>query len=729
MSAAVPGAGARGGQGVRAHRARWFAWLFLAGCAAPRARPAVPAPAVLAVPPLDSAATAPGRFDAGKMWTFDAPPLDYFQEAYGFRPDSAWLARARLGALRFATYCSASFVSPRGLVLTNHHCSRENTGAVMEPGENFDSTGFYAATEAEERRVPGLFVEQLLAIADVTPQIDSAVRGVTGDEALAAARERAVDALEQRLTAAAHDSAIRVQVVALYQGARYSAYTYRRYGDVRLVFAPELALGYFGGDDDNFTYPRYDLDVALYRVYDAAGRPLETRDYFPVSAQGAAEGEPVFVVGNPGSTSRLETVAQLAYARDVRLPAILDLLESRIAALEAFKRAAPAEAAARRVDTDIFGYANSVKAYRGQLAGLRDPVLFMRRARGEAAFRAELARRPALAARAALLDSIAAVARDLTAIGRRIYALIPNANLGSATLARAALAVRLGRARAAGAPPDELDRIARAAAAVADKPPALERALLAAQFGDLVRNLGVRDTLVVALLAGRTPDEAARDLLARTALADSASVPAVLAGDVAASGDPALVLVRRVLAAVEPASERARALRARAENLGARLARARFEVYGTALPPDATFTLRLADGVVRGYPYNGTRAPPFTTFYGLYDRYAAVAGAPPWNLPARWRRPPAGLDLGTPLDFVSTNDIIGGNSGSPVLNRRLELVGVIFDSNIEALPGDFIYTDERARAISVDVRAVLASLRAAYGASRIAAELDAAGRR
>src|SRR5581483_7831417 len=318
---------------------------------------------------------------------------------------------------------------------------------------------------------------------------------------------------------------------------RYSAYTYRRYGDVRLVFAPELALGYFGGDDDNFTYPRYDLDVALYRVYDAAGRPLETRDYFPVSAQGAAEGEPVFVVGNPGSTSRLETVAQLAYARDVRLPAILDLLESRIAALEAFKRAAPAEAAARRVDTDIFGYANSVKAYRGQLAGLRDPVLFMRRARGEAAFRAELARRPALAARAALLDSIAAVARDLTAIGRRIYALIPNANLGSATLARAALAV-----------PDELDRIARAAAAVADKPPALERALLAAQFGDLVRNLGVRDTLVVALLAGRTPDEAARDLLARTALADSASVPAVLAGDVAASGDPALVLVRRVLA-------------------------------------------------------------------------------------------------------------------------------------------------------------------------------------
>src|SRR5437879_1224716 len=251
-------------------------------------RVAAPAPAPRALL-VDSAAMRPGRFDAGKMWTFDNPPLDYFQWAYGFRPGSAWLARARLGALRFATYCSASFVSPHGLVLTNHHCSRENTGGVMRPGENFDSTGFYAPTAADERRVPGLFVEQLLSVADVTARMDSALRGVTGDEALARARDQAIDALGERLTAAARDSSIRLQIVSLYERAQYSAYTYRRYGDVRLVLVPELGRGYCGGDDDNCTYPRYDVDFSLYRVCDASGQRLETRSYFRWSRAGTSE--------------------------------------------------------------------------------------------------------------------------------------------------------------------------------------------------------------------------------------------------------------------------------------------------------------------------------------------------------------------------------------------------------------------------------------------------------
>src|SRR2546430_1198484 len=226
----------------------------------PGVRAPAPAPAPGAVA-LASAAMRPGRFDAGKMWTFDNPPLDYFQEAYGFRPDPAWLARARLGALRFATYCSASFVSPHGLVLTNHHCSRENTGGVMRPGENFDSTAFYAATAAEERRVPGLFVDQLRSVADVTARMDSALRGVTGDEALARARDQAIDALGERLTAAARDSTVSVQVVSLYEGAQYSAYTYRRYGDVRLVLVPELGMGFFGGGDRHLPYPPRHLDL------------------------------------------------------------------------------------------------------------------------------------------------------------------------------------------------------------------------------------------------------------------------------------------------------------------------------------------------------------------------------------------------------------------------------------------------------------------------------------
>jgi len=692
--------------------------IVLSACA-PRPRlgaPLAPTPSPT-LPVLDSTGMQPGRFDAGKMWTFDNPPLDYFREAYGFRPDSAWLARARLGALRFATYCSASFVSPRGLVLTNHHCSRENTGKVMRPGENFDSTGFYAATEAEERRVPGLFVEQLLAIADVSGAVDSAARAGVADE-------QAVAALEGRLTRAAHDSTIRVQVVRLYAGAQYSAYTYRRYDDVRLVLAPELGVGYFGGDDDNFTYPRYDLDFAVYRVYDASGHPLATRDYFPVSRGGVSAGDAVFVVGNPGSTIRLSTVAQLAFAREARLPLNVWLARSRIAALEAFQRADPVAAAARHVDTDIFGYANWLKAQEGELAALRDPVLFGRRELGEAAFRAELLRRPAVANQAALLDSIAAVVRERMAVYRRAYAFIPDPDLGSATLARAAILAGYGRAKAAGAPPGELEPVAQRALAIDDKPPALERLLVAAEFGDLVRGLGARDTLVVGLLAGRTPEAAAAELLAHTVLADSTRVPGLLAGDLSASNDAALVFALRVGQALGPAQERSATLAARAQSLAAKLARARFDVYGKTLPPDATFTLRLADGVVSGYPYNGTRAPPFTTFYGLYDRSAAAGGAAPWSLPPRWRRPPAGLSLATPLDFVSTNDIIGGNSGSPVLSKNLEVVGLIFDGNIESLSGDFIYTDERARAVAVDARGILAALATAYGAARIVTELQ-----
>ena len=455
------------------------------------------------------------------MWTFDHPPLDYFQEAYGFRPDSAWLTRAQLGALRFGTYCSASFVSARGLVLTNHHCSRQNTGGVLRKGENFDSTGFYAATEKDERKVPDLFVERLLSIADVTAEIESALKGVTGDQAIAQAREQAIEGLEERLGAAANDSTIRVQVVTLYQGAEYSAYTYKRYDDVRLVMVPELGMGYFGGDDDNFTYPRYNLDFSIYRVYDPSGRPLATPDYFPVSKAGAAEGDPVFVVGNPGSTSRLETVAQLAYARDVRIPAIVGIYKSRIAALEAFEKEQPALAASRRTRTQIFSYANSLKAEEGQLAGLRDPVLFGRRAAGEAAFRAQLQQRPAVAAQATLIDSLAAVSRDLTAIGPRVYAFLSSPEIGSATLGRATLAIRYANAQAGGAPEAALAQLRHALSLIGDKPPALERQLVAAQIGDLIRGLGARDTLVVGILAGRTPEAAAADLLAHTRLADS----------------------------------------------------------------------------------------------------------------------------------------------------------------------------------------------------------------
>ena len=659
------------------------------------------------------------------MWTFDNPPLEYFQQAYGFRPDSAWLARARLGALRFADYCSASFVSPNGLLLTNHHCSVDNLAAVTMSGERLDSAGFYAATQADERRVPGLFVEQLESITDVTSAVDSAVRGITGDAEIAAARDEAIQAIGERMTTAGGGEAagIRVEIVTLYSGGIYSAYTYRRYSDVRLVLAPELAIAFFGGDPDNFTYPRYDLDFTFYRVYDDQGQPLKSTNYFPWTSRGAVAGDPVFVVGNPGSTSRLVTVAQLEYNRDAWLPFVLYLYGSRIGVFETFTQEQPTEAARLHLRNLVFDLANAEKANQGQLSGLRDPNLMGRRARGEADFRAALLARPSLASGAGLIDSIAALQPELEQSLGPSRALLTNAALNSATLVRATLAARYAALKAAGAPPEAVQDLAARALAVSDRPSALERLLLAAQFRDLQHGFGDQDTLVVAVLAGRTPDAAAADLLAHSVLPDSARFAALLAGNVSGSSDPAIALAERILRVVLPAQRQVGELTDREDNLAARLARYRFDVYGKSLPPDATFTLRLADGLVKGYPYNGTEAQPFTNFFGLYERYYASGQRAPWNLPPRWATPPVNFELATPFNLVTTNDIIGGNSGSPLLNRNLELVGLVFDGNIESLPNEFIYTDEQARAVSVDARAILTAIGTVYGATRIVDEL------
>jgi hypothetical protein len=700
-----------------------------AGACAPAATQTTQAPAparvdtvrvvdtVTARPAVPDTALQAGRFDGGKMWTFEYPPLDYFREAYGFAPDSAWFRSARLGALRLPN-CTASFVSATGLVLTNHHCARESVVAVTQPGETPLDTGFYAATLADERPVPDLHVDQLIAIEDVSAALDTVPDG---------RREEATAALTAAITARfGGDSAgIVVETVSLWNGAKTSAYVFRRFSDIRLVMAPELQLGFFGGDPDNFTYPRYALDMSFFRVYHD-GAPYRPEVFFPWSAAGVQEGEPVFVIGNPGSTSRLQTVAQLEYRRDVGDRAIVGFLTSHMAALERYRAAFPVQAESIDIRNKLFDLSNSQKAYGGMWRGLQDPVIMARRRDAEARFQAAIARDPALQSRyGSLFDRMAQVQQRKReyAADARAFAAFGAPDWTPAVLLRGIWVFQHQGARRGGAPAEALSGIEERLAAVAQQPTGLQEHLLAARLGDIQRAYGDTSALVRQLLGGATPAERARAVVAQSVLADSAAAVAALKGGTITEGDPGVALAGAVMARYVAHLQGSGPLEEEETAVGREIGRAHFAVYGTTMPPDATFSLRIADGVVRGYEYNGTRAPVYTTFHGLYDRNRSFPNAPDWQLPTRWLKPPAAFDPGTPINFIATADIIGGNSGSPVLNRQLELVGVAFDGNIESLPGDYIYLPEKNRMVATDARGMLEALRDMYGTTRLVQEL------
>ncbi len=699
------------------------------GAPAPaRGQPAVGDTIVLIGPAqvLDTLpAVEPGRFDAGKMWTFENPPLDYFQQEYHFRPTPQWLDRVRLAALRLPN-CTASFVSPNGLVMSNHHCARESASAVSREGEDLLTNGFYAATQADERRVPDLYVDQLVVIRDVTAEVQAGIPAAAPEQQQVAARDQKVEEVAARLSG---ETGLRCDVTSLYYGAKYSSYCYRRYDDVRLVFVPETQIGYFGGDYDNFTYPRYDLDVSFFRVYGPDGQPLKSSDYLAWSDSGATEGMPVFVIGNPGSTSRLNTVAQLEYRRDHQYPSTIGLLESRARILDQYMTRHPEQRAA--YINDYFGYTNSLKAYTGELKGLRTPELMARKVAFEKKFRAAVRADSALNRQyGSLWDEIAKLRSQIAEVAPRLNALNQGGSLRSQTLATALGLIQYAQAASSGMVPDSMLQAFRKELAATKINRELDALILGAQLEDAVQLLGPDDPFVRDALQGKTPDAAAAAIVNGSALPDSAKLAALIANpaQVSAGADPAIRLMRSALPRLRTAYQEYQRLTDAEEVRTARLSRALFDVYGTSIPPDATFTLRLADGVVKGYEYNGTIAPVFTTFYGLYDRHFSHAGRPDWALPSRWLKPPAEFNLATPLDFVATNDIIGGNSGSPVIDTTGQVVGLIFDGNIESLPGDFIYTTETNRAVAVHSAGILEALRHVYRTSRIVSELEAARR-
>lgn len=686
-----------------------------------------PPPPQPVVSPLDTVRAR--RFDQGKMWTFDNPPLQYFADAYGFRPDEEWFEHARLGALRFATYCSASFVSPHGLVVTNHHCARESITAVARDDEDLLENGFHAASLEEERRVDDLFVEQLVAISEITDTVYAQLEGVSNAARRAQIVRQTITSIEEERTgdAQARDSLLRVEVIELYEGGQYSAYTFRRYEDVRLVLAPELAVAYFGGNPDNFTYPRYSLDFSFFRVYGPDEEPITSENYFRWSTEGADEDDLVFVVGNPGSTSRLATVSQLIFERDYSLPQRLATLRSRAAILEGYIDENPGAAEEYGLVNVLFSLDNSIKATAGQLRGLRNPYLIARRRAAQEDFREDLAERDSLQLLYGdVFDEIAALqtAREAPADQLEAFTGFGSPSLSSHIMVRAFYVYLYSVAsQRPGMPSQQLENIREEAMAVEEWPASLEEEFIAARLRDLQASLGALDPTVEALLGERTPGEVAEEIVNETALTDSAGTAELLEAGYLESDDPTVPLIEALAPLYLTMSRRMAGVRARQQALNAELARARFAIYGESVPPDASFSLRLADGIVDGYTYNGTRAPWHTTYFGMYDHYYSYVVRDAWELPPDWADKPAGLDLDVPLNLVSTNDITGGNSGSPLLNTDLELVGVIFDSNIEGLPNQYLYRDAQARAVSVDARGILEAVRDVYGADRIVAEL------
>ncbi|HEX6557912.1 MAG TPA: S46 family peptidase [Longimicrobiales bacterium] len=662
------------------------------------------------------------RPEFGTMWTFDAPPFEYWKARYNFTPDQAWLDHVRLSAIRLPG-CSASFVSENGLVMTNHHCARSCISAVSPADTNYQRTGFVAPTVNEEKKCPNLFVDQLVGIEDVTSRIQTRTTSANSARRVEQ-RDAEIAAIQKECST----GGLNCQVVGFYQGGMYSLYRYKRYNDLRLVFAPEEEISFFGGDPDNFTYPRYDVDVTLLRVYDN-NAPLKPEHFLKWSANGAQDGELVFVVGNPGSTGRLNTIAQMDYLRDVAYPAQLAQLKRAINIYHQLSDRS--ETVKRQYENTLFGAENSFKAITGYRSGLTNDTIMARKRAFEKDFRARLAKDPRLAAQ--YLPAFTAIERaqdslKQMALKQRYYgfsgSLLPNlAALLVRLPAQEALAdsLRLPAFRAGNI--NQLKM--QLGAAPVDT--AFERANLTAWLTAMKQELDPKDPVLVAVLAGRTPEQAASDMLTQSQLGNTDFRKTLITGGataIAQSNDPLIVLARKLDKYSLPLAQKANRLNnvisANAEKVG----RAIFAAYGKSLPPDATFTLRITDGVVAGFPYNGTVAPFKTTFYGLFGRSSEFDNKAPWHLPQRWLDHKNTIDMNTPVDFVSTNDIIGGNSGSPVINRNGEVVGLIFDGNIESLPNRFIFTDEVARSVSVHSRAIPETIRKVFEAPRLADELE-----
>ena len=672
------------------------------------------------------------RMDEG-MWPFNNIPRDEIKKKYGFEVTDEWLKKVQLASVRFNNGGSGSFVSPNGLVLTNYHIVEDIVNEVSTPEKDLAKEGFVARSSAQEIKAPSLELNVLISIEDVTKRVNDAVKPGTSDVEAFAARRKEISAIEAESTKATE---LRSDVITLYQGGQYNLYRYKKYTDVRLVFVPEFQAAFFGGDPDNFNFPRFNIDMALVRVYEN-DQPVRPASYFKWSTAGAKEGDLAFVTGNPGSTSRLNTVAHLQELRDTSIPVILRLLERREAMLK--KYMTMGEEQTRRAQNDLNSIQNSLKVYRGRIDGLKDKALMDRKTREEDALRKSIA---ADANRQKMYgdawDAIAKAHRDYPSYikERRIFDQAGGFNTVFFDFARTLVRMAAENEKPNGERLPEYTDARRASLELGLYSPApihddFEKLKLADSLAYMIELLGADNALAKQIMNGKTPEARAAELIEGTKLEDVATRKELATGGlkaIEASNDPMIVLARTI-------DPKARELRKRFESEVsaveranyAKIARARFDTEGTRLYPDATFTLRLSYGTVKGYMENGKTLTPFTTLGGLYERSANFKAEFPYNLPPRWMSKKSAVNLSTPFNFVTTDDIIGGNSGSPTINRNAELIGLIFDGNIQSLVGDYIYDESVNRAISVDSRGMIEVLRKVFDANEIADELTKNG--
>ena len=660
------------------------------------------------------------------MWLYNAFPKDRVQKQYGFLPTQEWLDHLRLSSVRFNNGGSGSFVSADGLAFTNHHVGADCIEKLATSGADYMKTGFYAKTRADEAKCPDLELNVLVGIDDITAKVKAAAPAAMSAADAGQAQRSAMSAIEKDCTTS---TGLRCDVVTLYSGEVYHLYKYKKYTDVRLVFAPEFDAAFFGGDPDNFTFPRYDLDVTFFRIYEN-DKPVHLDNYLQWSKIGVKDGDLVFVSGHPGNTDRLKTVAQLQLLKNVDYPSRLTIYKRRIAMLQKFS----AETAenGRIAQEELFGYQNSQKAINGEYEGLKDlSVMSQINTAEREREKAYMDKNPsgpnpweeisnAVKVNREIYDPLTYVERmrgfssDLARYARTLVRVAKEKSKPNGD--------RLREYRDSALP--SLEQELFSAAPIYK---ILETATLAVSMAQMQEALGPDDAAVKVSLGGKSPEEAAKALIGGTKLDDVAVRKQLYEGGKAAvdaSTDPLVVLMRNV-------DPEARAVRKRFDDEvdavvrrdGATIARARFAQAGFTQPPDATFTLRLSYGTVKGYEENGKKIPYFTTFGGAFQHAEVHGSKPPYNLAGSWLKMKSKLKLETPLNYVSTADIIGGNSGSPTVNQAGEVVGIIFDGNIQSLVLDFYYEDRQPRAVHVDSRGIIEALRKIYGADALANEL------
>ena len=670
--------------------------------------------------------TLSAQADEG-MWLFNQPPRAVFLERYQFDATDKWLEHLQKSSVRFNSGGSGSFVSEDGLLISNHHVASDALQKLSTPERNLLRDGFLAKTPAEEIKCLDLELNVLQSIEDVTARVNAAVPKDADAAKAFAARRKIIAEIEKE---SLDRTGQRSDVVTLWQGGAYHLYRFKRYTDVRLVFAPEQQIGFFGGDPDNFEFPRHDLDICFFRAYEN-DKPVKLDHYLRFSPKGAADGDLVFISGHPGRTSRLLTVSELEYQRDVAVPARLANLK-RVEVLLANWSARSTENA-RRARDEFLSVQNGRKAIDGRLAGLLSPELFSAKVSAEKAFQDKLANQSEHADARAAYEKIAEAQRILAAQATRQGLLEGSQafNCESFGIARTLLRAGDERPKPNGERLREFSDSGKESLELglfSEKPiyADLEILTLADSLTYLAGKLGADDALVKSILAGKSPQDRAVELINQTKVRDVAFRKQLYSGGaaaVAAAKDPMIELARLL-------DTESRALRKVAEDQGevkqqahAAISRARNALLGTSGYPDATFTLRLSYGTVKGYEDGGKTIAPFTTFGSLYQRAKEMNHVPPFDLPPAWEKRKSRLDLKTPFNFVSTCDIIGGNSGSPVVNRAGEFVGIVFDGTLGSLPWDYAFSDKTGRATSVHSAAILEALNKVYGAKNVAKEL------